>query len=45
MITRIVKMVFRPEVTSEFLENFDRVKSQIRASEGCEYLELFQDVK
>lgn len=44
MITRIVKMVFRLEATSEFLENFDKVKSQIRGSEGCEYLELFQDV-
>lgn len=37
-------MVFRRESTQEFLENFDRIKSQIRGFEGCEYLELFQDV-
>ena len=43
MFTRIVKMVFEPRNVPTFLNNFDLVKSRIRAFEGCEFLELYQD--
>ena len=43
MIRRIVKMSFKPEMVEAFIENFDRNKNQIRAFEGCEHLELWQD--
>ncbi len=43
MLIRIVRMTFQKEKVSEFLEMFDGVKSKIRAFEGCEYLELWQD--
>jgi heme-degrading monooxygenase HmoA len=36
-------MTFQQEKVTEFLEMFDGVKSKIRAFEGCEYLELWQD--
>lgn len=43
MLIRIVRMTFKPEKLGEFLEMFEEVKSKIRAFEGCEYLELWQD--
>jgi quinol monooxygenase YgiN len=43
MIKRIVKMVFRADATDEFLHIFDKGCEQIRASEGCHYLELIHD--
>lgn len=43
MFTRIVKMVFEPENIPAFLNNFEKVKDKIRAFEGCEFLELYQD--
>ena len=45
MFTRIVKMVFEPENIPTFLNTFETVKEQIRAFEGCEFLELYQDKK
>ncbi len=44
MIVRIVKMTFREEVVPDFLENFHKHKSQIRAFPGCERLLLLNDV-
>ncbi|MFT5917016.1 MAG: quinol monooxygenase YgiN [Bacteroidia bacterium] len=43
MLIRIVRMTFQPDKVGEFLEIFEGVKSKIRAFEGCEYLELWQD--
>ncbi|MEZ4779248.1 MAG: antibiotic biosynthesis monooxygenase family protein [Flavobacteriaceae bacterium] len=43
MFTRIVKMVFEPEKIPIFLDNFEKVKERIRAFEGCQFLELYQD--
>lgn len=42
MIIRIVKMTFKPEKVSDFLEIFERSKTKIRAFEGCESLTLLQ---
>jgi hypothetical protein len=44
MIVRIVKMTFKPELTGEFLQNFEANKKKIRAFEGCERLLLLQDI-
>lgn len=43
MITRIVRMTFRPDATDEFLKIFEASKSKIRAFPGCQYLSLHQD--
>lgn len=43
MITRFVKMTFKPDMTEDFLGIFDQVKGQILAFEGCESLELLRD--
>lgn len=43
MFTRIVKMTFEAEHIPAFLNSFDKVKDKIRAFEGCEFLELYQD--
>jgi quinol monooxygenase YgiN len=43
MLTRIVKMTFHPEKTSDFLKIFRESASHIRAFEGCLYLELFSE--
>lgn len=45
MITRIVKMEFETEAVPGFLELFEQVKHKIRASEGCEFLKLYQDLQ
>lgn len=45
MVTRIVKMTFKPERCDEFLEIFDRYKHKIRAAEGCHHLELLRLTK
>jgi autoinducer 2-degrading protein len=45
MFTRIVKMTFEIEFIPAFLDSFDKVKDKIRAFEGCEFLELYQDKK
>lgn len=44
MIIRIVKMTFKEDRIETFLENFNANKEKIRAVEGCEHLELLQDV-
>jgi (4S)-4-hydroxy-5-phosphonooxypentane-2,3-dione isomerase len=43
MIKRVVKMTFEPHLVSEFLAVFEDSKNFIRAFQGCEYLELWQD--
>lgn len=40
---RIVKMEFQEDKIAEFLANFKQVKDKIRASKGCEKLELYRD--
>ena len=43
MIKRIVKLTFRPEAVSTFLEEvFEPSKEQIRAFPGCRHMELLQ---
>jgi len=37
-------MTFREGEATKFLENFDVVKTQIRGFNGCEYLELWNDI-
>ena len=41
MITRIVKMNFRPEEVENFLTIFHQSKDKIRHMPGCKYLELW----
>ena len=43
MLIRIVRMTFKPEKVSAFLENFEANKSFIRNFPGCQHLELWQD--
>ncbi|MEN9942831.1 MAG: hypothetical protein RLZZ91_832 [Bacteroidota bacterium] len=42
MVTRIVKMSFEKSNAALFLEIFNEHREQIRAAEGCTYLELCQ---
>jgi quinol monooxygenase YgiN len=42
MVTRIVKMSFEKSNAAQFLEIFNEHREQIRAAEGCSYLELWQ---
>ncbi|MFN3876101.1 MAG: putative quinol monooxygenase [Flavobacteriales bacterium] len=43
MVTRIVKMTFRPEEADGFLELFASWKHRIRSFPGCRHLELLRD--
>ena len=43
MITRLVKMTFRPEATEEFIQIFMESKDRIRAFDGCRHVELLRD--
>ncbi|GAA0880571.1 antibiotic biosynthesis monooxygenase [Algoriphagus jejuensis] len=43
MLIRIVRMTFKPEAVSAFLENFEKNKDFIRNFPGCQHLELWQD--
>lgn len=44
MITRIVKMTFKPEEVPTFLALFEKNKKLIASFEGCTHLELLNDV-
>jgi quinol monooxygenase YgiN len=44
MITRIVKMTFRPENITAFKEIFYQSQKLIRAFDGCIHLELMKDI-
>lgn len=43
MFVRIVKMRFQDDKIAVFLEKFDTIKEKIRAFEGNQFLELYQD--
>ncbi|PQJ78043.1 putative quinol monooxygenase [Polaribacter porphyrae] len=43
MFVRIVKMSFHSNHIQEFEQMFDEKKEQIRNTEGCQLLELYQD--
>lgn len=43
MITRIVKMTFKPEKVEEFEKIFEKFHSKIRSAEGCTSLKLLRD--
>jgi quinol monooxygenase YgiN len=42
MVTRIVKMTFRNEACDEFLQIFEKYKTQIRNAKGCTHLALLR---
>ena len=44
MLVRIVKMEFKTEEVEAFQNLFEANKHKIRNVEGCEFLELYQDV-
>lgn len=44
MIIRIVKMEFKNEYINDFQNMFDSVKDKIAGSEGCQHLELLNDI-
>ena len=43
MLTRIVKMQFKPEKVNEFLIHFDHVKEEVRNQPGCLEMYLYRD--
>lgn len=43
MITRIVKLGFKPEKVDEFLAIFEASKEKIRNFEGCQQLQLLRE--
>ena len=43
MITRIVRMHFRPEERDAFLDIFNASKDLIRQFEGCQHLRLYNE--
>jgi autoinducer 2-degrading protein len=44
MITRIVKMTFKPENIDGFRESFGAYQKQIRAFDGCSGVDLMKDL-
>jgi len=44
MLIRYVRMTFHEENVSEFIDIFNESKEQIRAMQGCSYLELLRDL-
>lgn len=43
MIIRIVKLTLQADKIDAFLVHFDQFKTAIRAAEGCQLLEVYQD--
>jgi len=43
MIVRIVKLTFKKENIASFERIFEETNQHIRAFEGCQFLELYQD--
>jgi heme-degrading monooxygenase HmoA len=43
MLVRIVKLTFQEDKITDFLNNFNEIKYQIRNFEGNKFLELYQD--
>ena len=44
MLVRIVKLTFKKENIASFERIFEETNKQIRNFEGCEFLELYQDL-
>ena len=44
MIKRFVKMTFKPDSIERFKDIFDASKDLIAAMEGCNHVELLQDI-
>jgi hypothetical protein len=44
MVTRIVKLTFKPENVSSFLQLFDTVKQHIASFPGCDGVKLYRDL-
>jgi len=44
MITRLVKMTFKPDHVEEFKVFFQGARSTILSFPGCEHLDLLQDI-
>lgn len=44
MLTRIVRMTFKPSEVDNFLSLFNSQKEKIRAFPGCNHLELWRDM-
>lgn len=44
MITRIVRLSFELHHIATFLQVFEETKEYIRSFDGCQYLELMQDL-
>lgn len=45
MITRIVKLTFRPDSVDDFIGVFNGMKERIESFEGCQKLTLFRHAK
>ena len=45
MLIRIVKMIFKEELIAEFQTDMQHNVPLIRATEGCEYLQILRDKK
>ncbi len=45
MIKRIVKLVILEDKVPDFLDNFEKIKFEIRNFEGNHHVELLQDIK
>lgn len=45
MITRIVKLHFRPEKIQEFLDFFETIKWKVATHPGCHGMKLLQDIQ
>ena len=43
MFTRIVKMQFKEDKVSEFINHFNKVRDRVRNQPGCHSLQLLQD--
>lgn len=44
MLTRIVRLTFRPESVADFLSVFEESRALIRAADGCLGVRLMRDV-
>lgn len=44
MLIRYVRMTFQEDKVEEFLKIFESSREQIRAMNGCRYLELMRDI-
>lgn len=44
MLVRIVKMKFKPDAVEAFQDLFQNNKEKIRQFEGCQHLELYQEL-